>query len=297
MNTDNTDGISNLISKEINSTDKIFKPDFTQKTGRELLTFYLQTKFKQVLAYDKSTENPVFLKIRDDFIQKFLRRLIDTPQKRILIGITGESASGKSTICKEIQNVISSLNLPVSIMTTDNYFKDISGLIKEYGGFDNLRDAGYEIDSPNNFQLDVLREDLEKISRGENILCPEYLPNGTGISVPKSISVLSQKIIVVEGMATFYSDLKDLFDVSIYIETDLDIRHERFIDRACRERNQDLVNALKHWDYIIEAGKKYIIPIRKDADIILDGNVNLKYFSGILEYIHMVTNNFETENI
>ena len=55
----NNDGINNLIEKEINSNDKIFKPDFSQKTGRELLAFYLQTKFKQALAYDKRAEKSV----------------------------------------------------------------------------------------------------------------------------------------------------------------------------------------------------------------------------------------------
>ena len=47
MNEDDKIGISHLIDKEINSSDKILKPDFNQKTGRELLAFYLQSKFKQ----------------------------------------------------------------------------------------------------------------------------------------------------------------------------------------------------------------------------------------------------------
>ena len=152
-------GISHLIEKELNSSDKILKPDFNQKTGRELLAFYLQSKFKQVLAYDNKAAEPIFVEVRYDFIQKFSRRLIQNPDKRIMIGITGESASGKSTICKEIQNVIKRFNMPVTILTTDNYFNDISELIKEYGTFDNLRDNGYDVDSPNSFQLDVLKED------------------------------------------------------------------------------------------------------------------------------------------
>ena len=130
---------------------------------------------------------------------------------------------------------------------------------------------------------------------GEDIFSPEYLPNGTGISVPKSVSVLSQKVIVVEGLATLYEGIKDLIDITVYIETDLDTRHDRFISRACQERNQDLENALKHWDYIIEEGKKYILPSRENVDLIIDGNVDLRYFSGILKYIHTVTNNFETD--
>ena len=210
-----------------------------------------------------------------------------------MIGVTGESASGKSTICKEIENVIERFNMPVTILTTDNYFNDISGLIKEYGTFDNLRDNGYDVDSPNSFQLDVLKEDLDKISHGEDIYSPEYLLNGTGVSVPKAKFVPSNKIVVVEGMASMFGDNKDIFDIKVYVETDLDIRKERFLTRAYTERNQDLENAKKHWEYILGAGEKYVKPYRAEADIIINGDSNLAYFSQILEYIHTITNNFE----
>ena len=290
---DEKNGIYHLIEKELNATDKILKPDFTQKTGRELLAFYLQSKFKQVLAYDSKVEEPIFIDVKYDFIQKFSRRLISNPSKRIMIGITGESASGKSTICKEISNVIKRFSMPVTILTTDNYFNDISELIKVYGSFDALRDNGYDVDSPESFQLDILREDLNKISQGEDVYSPEYLPNGTGVSIPHSKFVPSNKVVIVEGMASMYKDLKDIFDIKVYVETDLDIRRDRFMTRAYTERNQDLENAKKHWDYIVVAGEKYVKPAREEADIILNGDSNLLYFSQILEYIHTITNNFE----
>ena len=293
MTEDDKTGFSHLIEKELTSSDKIMKPDFNQKTGRELLAFYLQSKFKQVLAYDNKAAEPIFIEVRYDFIQKFSRRLIQNPSKRIMIGITGESASGKSTICREIQNVINKFNMPVTILTTDNYFNDISGLIKEYGTFDNLRDSGYDVDAPNNFQLEVLKKDLERISQGEDVYSPEYLLNGTGVSVPKAKHIPSNKIVVVEGMASMYGDNKDIYDIKVYIETDLDIRRDRFLKRAYTERNQDLENAKKHWEYILGAGEKYVKPYRAEADIILNGDSNLAYFSQILEYIHTITNNFE----
>ena len=210
-----------------------------------------------------------------------------------MIGITGESASGKSTICNKIRSVIDKFNMPVSILNTDNYFNDISDLIAKYGSFDALRDAGYDVDSPNSFQLDVLEADLEKISQDEDIYTPEYLVNGTGISVPNAKFLPSNKIIVVEGMASMYIKNIDLYDIRIYVETDLDIRHERFLTRAYTERNQDIENAKKHWEYIIGAGEKYVIPFRADSDIIINGDSDLEYFSQVLEYIHTITNNFE----
>ncbi|MBR1907614.1 AAA family ATPase [bacterium] len=279
-----------LIDKEINNNNKFLKLDMSQKSSRELYVVYLQAKFRQLLEHDKLSSSPVIKKVKSDFIQRFSQRLINNPNKKILIGISGASASGKSTICNTIHLVSDKLNLPISIVSTDNYFKDISELIKKYGNFDNLRDNGYDIDSPEGFQLEVLKKDLEDISMGNDILSPKYLPNGTGVSVPKAIPVQSKKIIVVEGTAALY--IKDLFDINIFIETDEDKRKERFLSRAVTERNQDLENALKHWAYIIEAGKKYINPSISATDLILDGNSDLEYFTQILEYIHTITNNF-----
>lgn len=282
-----------LIEKELNSGDKIMKPDFNSKTGRELLAFYLQTKFKQILAYDKKCEMPIFKEVNPTFISRFTKRLINNPSKRFLIGITGESASGKSTICRELKNIIEQLSMPVSVLSTDNYFNDISGLIKKYGSFDNLTDNGYDIDSPESFQLDLLKSDLEELSNGYTILAPRYIPNGTGVSIPHSLEISSNKVVVVEGIATMYKDVKDVFDIKIYIETENDIRRERFIKRAKAERNQNEENAIKQWEYLLQAGEKYVLPGRDYADFVIDGNSDLKYFDQILEYLHTITNNFQ----
>lgn len=282
-----------LIDKELNSADKILKPDFNCKTGRELLAFYLQTKFKQILAYDKRCPSPIFVNIHPDFIARFTKRLINKPSKRFLIGITGESASGKSTICREIKHVIEQFEMPVSVLSTDNYFNDISAMISEFGSFDNLIENGYDIDSPQSFQLDILKKDLEDLAEGLDIKAPMYLPNGTGVSIPESLDIKSEKIIVVEGIATMYEDIKDVFDVKIYIEADNDIRKKRFLKRACEERNQNPENALKQWNYLMNAGEKYVYPNRKEADFVLNGASDLHYFAQILEYIYTITNNFQ----
>lgn len=281
-----------LIEKELKSEDKILKPDFNSKTGRELLAFYLQSKFKQILAHDKKCENPVFKEVNPNFISNFTKRLISNPTKKLLVGITGESASGKSTICKEIKSVVEKMVLPVSFLSTDNYFNDISELIRQYGSFDNLTDNGYDVDSPKSFQMQLLREDLQLLSEGKDILAPHYVPNGTGVSIPKYQKVVSNKIVVVEGIATMYEEVRDIFDVKIYIETDNEIRRERFIKRAVAERGQSVENASKHWEYLLSAGQKYVIPNRENSDFVLDGNSDLNYFDQILEYLNTVTNNF-----
>ena len=178
-----------MLSLKEQEKERIFKPDFSSKSGRELLAFYLQTKFKQIFLYDKKQENPIINAISPDFMSRFTKRIINNPTKRLLIGVTGESASGKSTICSEIQNVIGQLDMPVTVLSTDNYFNDISDLINKYGSFDSVRDSGYDVDAPTSFQLDILRQDLEDLSVGLDVKAPLYLPNGTGVSVPNAIDV------------------------------------------------------------------------------------------------------------
>jgi len=280
-----------LIDKENKSNDKIIKPDFSTKTGREFLAFYLQTKFKQILSHDKKSQTPVFKEVNPNFISKFSRRLIENPNKKFLIGVTGESASGKTTICKQIKKTSDELNFPLEFLSIDNYFKDISTLIKKYGDFDTLRDSGYDVDSPENFQLELLKNDLTDLANGVNIFAPEYLINGTGISVPKSIAISSEKFILVEGMAAMYTDIKDIFDIKIYIDIDSKIQKTWFLERASK-RNQSEENALKHWEYVCNAADKYIRPSKAEADIVINGASSLEYFSQIIEYIHAATNCF-----
>lgn len=285
-------GIKMLPLKE-KEIDRIFKPDLTSRSGRELLAFYLQAKFRQICLFDKKQDVPIINAVNSGFVNRFSRRIIEGTQRHMLVGVTGESASGKSTICREIKRVIEELSMPVTVLSTDNYFNDISDLIKKYGSFDSLRDNGYDVDAPSSFQLDVLRNDLINLAEGIDIKAPMYLPNGTGVSVPEAFEVKSQKIIVVEGIATMYENVKDVFDIKIYVETDNNLRKTRFISRAVEERNQSVDNALKHWNYIAQAGEKYVKPFRKEADLVLNGNSNLKHLAQILEYIYDITNNFQ----
>ena len=284
--------VKNLLENQ--TKEKIQKPNCQTRSGRSLLAFYLQTKFKQIINHDKKSDKQLILNYKKDFLDNFTERLINHPENKILIALSGESASGKSTICKKISECIEKLNLPVTILAADNYFKDISHLIEQYGNFDLLRDAGYDIDSPQNFDLSLLKEDIKKLQKGFDIMSPEYLVNGTGKSRPKSILVKSKKIIIVEGMCSIYDDVSDIFDIKVYIELDNAERKNRFLKRA-KLRNQDEENALKHWNYVKKAGQKYLIPNTKKCDIIINGECDLNYFSHMVEYINLVTNNFYEE--
>lgn len=281
-----------LLEKELNKNDKILKPDFSTKSGREFLAIYLYSKFNQILSYDRKNETPIFKSIKSDFISKFTHRLIHNPEKHFLIGISGESASGKTTICNSIKLATERLNMPIEILSADNYFRDISALISKHGSFDKLLESGYDVDSPDNFNMELLFNDLELLSKGIDVKIPQYLVNGTGIVVPNAIPKQAKKIIIVEGMATMYGRVADLFDVKLYVDIDPVIQEKWFLYRAQTSRNQNEENARKQLAYIREASKKYILPKKDNSDIIINGASSLEYFMQIIEYIYEITNCF-----
>lgn len=283
-----------LLEKELRRQDKILKPDFTTKSGREFFALYMHAQLKQIMAYDSKSETPIIKSVKPNFIQRFTKRLIMTPRKRILIGISGESASGKTTICNTIKKTTERLRLPVEILSADNYFRDISKLIKKHGSFDKLLASGYDVDSPENFNMEQLYKDLSRLSDGEDVKIPQYLVNGTGVSIPEAIEKKAEKIIVIEGMASMYSEVADLLDIKVYIDIDPEIQEKWFIYRAQTSRNQNEENARKQLAYVREASKRYIIPQKENADIIINGASSLDYFTEILDYFYRVTNNFTT---
>ncbi len=286
--------MNSLLEKEAKQTDKILKPDFSTKSGREFLAIYLYSKFKQILNYDKKSETPIFKSISPDFLPKFTKRLIHNPEKHFLIGISGESASGKTTICNTIKRETERHNMPIEIISADNYFKDISKLINKYGSFDNLLASGYDVDSPNNFDMEQLFIDLDRLSKGQDVNIPQYLVNGTGVVIPNAIPKKAKKIIVVEGMATMHEPVADLFDVKIYVDVEPEIQEKWFLYRAQTSRNQNEENARKQLAYVREASKKYILPKKDASDIIINGASSLEYFSQIIDYIYTITNNFSS---
>lgn len=281
-----------LIEKEnLSSNNKIAKPDLATRTGREFLSYYLQAKLRQLVLYDAKESSPIIKSVKSDFISKFAKRLVQDYERRILIGITGESASGKTTICKKLQEIADLYEMPVEILSADNYFNDISDLVKKYGSFDKLMKTGFDPDAPENFQLDLLKEDLEKLACGKDIMAPKYLINGTGVSVPRAIPVISKKIIVVEGLCTTYDDVGNSFDIKIYVEADQDKRKELFLKRG-NERNQTPEDCLKHWNYVNRVAEKYVRPAREKADIIVNGYADIEYFGQFFSYLYKITNNF-----
>ena len=196
----------------------------------------------------------------------------------ILFGISGSSASGKSFIVKYIlENLGNDL---VSILYQDNYYKKREEQLKDEKG-------NYNFDLPSSFHIDRQIDDIKRIKIGEKIIKNEYTFNNPDI-VPKKIIVKPRPIILIEGLFLFDNpNLSSLFDKKIFVDSKIETMIKRRIERDYETRGYDKDDVIyKYRNHVIPAYKKYILPQKDYADLVVDNNI--KDFTGAettLEYI------------
>lgn len=242
------------------------------------------------LIYNHINENgeSIFQYINDDFLETLIEKIALRYSRPVFIAVTGESASGKSTftkqICKTIKEHFGENSNPLQFISCDNYYNDISSLIKKFGNFDKLLENGYNVDSPESFQMELLRKDLIKLRNNQCIKMPRYLINGTGISLPEQIHVEPLPVVIVEGIASMYDEIRDLFDIKIYVDIDHEIQIKRYLNRAI-DRNQSREDAYKQFCMIEQLAKKFLRPLKNDVDIVINGNSIIEDYEFITKSI------------
>ncbi len=256
-------------------------PVLSQENIKNSLVSHLE----EVVSLDKMRDCPVVKYIRDDFFEELSRKFQKKRTSPLFIAATGESASGKSTFTKAVASQIKAveklLNRPLlEFVSADNYFNDISDKIKKYGSFDNfLANEDYNPDAPTSFNLKLFRKNILELKDNKDVLIPEYKVNGSGISVPDAISIKSSPIILIEGVAALYEEVRDLFDIKFYVEVDEKIRRERYVLRAIEKRGQNEEDTLKQYEIVNASAQKYIVPQREHADVIINGDAGIENFS------------------
>ncbi len=80
----------------------------------ELISTIVET-LKKILEEDRKQEQPLFLKISDNLIMNIARKVVQEKKKTFLIGITGESASGKTVFVDNTIKACLKIKLKVSI--------------------------------------------------------------------------------------------------------------------------------------------------------------------------------------
>lgn len=195
----------------------------------------------------------------------------------IIIGIAGGSGSGKTTLTRHLKE---HFGPHVTVIGHDSYYKRQEGKTYEERALQNY-------DHPNAFDTDLLIEHLRELREGRPIQCPVYSyvdHNRTD----QTVEIVPTKVLIVEGILIFQDpDLRELFDIKIFVETDAD---ERILRRALRdveERGRTLRSVVTQYLATVKPmHEQYVEPSRKYADIIvLEGGHNLVALEMIMQRI------------
>jgi uridine kinase len=182
-----------------------------------------------------------------------------------IIAITGASASGKSLFAQTIYNEL----LPelgdtgISIIKEDAYYRDQS----EIAIIDRVK-TNY--DHPDAFEHSLLSQHLQHLIANKSVNCPVYCYK-THTRTEEFIKLQPTKIILVEGILLFSNtQLRECFNIKVYMDTPLDICLIRRIKRDTAERERSITSITEQYlNTVRPMYYQYIEPSKSFADLVI----------------------------
>ena len=197
----------------------------------------------------------------------------------LIIGIAGGTGCGKTTVVNQILH-----ELPegeVGVISQDSYYKDTSHLSFE-------ERVKINFDHPRSIDFDLLAKHLKELKEGKPIEQPVYSfvkHNRTG----DTILTHPRKVMIVEGILILTNpELRDMFDIKIFVHADSDERLIRRLKRDIAERGRDLEEVLSRYQTTLKPmHEQFIEPSKGFADIIIP---NDKYNTVAIDIVRTVIN-------
>jgi len=197
----------------------------------------------------------------------------------LIIGIAGGTGCGKTTVVNQILN-----ELPegeVGVISQDSYYRDNSHLSYE-------ERVKINFDHPRSIDFELLEAHLKVLKSGKPIDQPVYSfvkHNRTG----DTIKTHPRKVMIVEGILILTNaELREMFDIKIFVHADSDERLIRRLKRDISERGRNLEEVLMRYQGTLKPmHEQFIEPMKEYADIIIPNN---KYNTVAVDIVKTIIN-------
>ncbi len=182
-----------------------------------------------------------------------------------VIGIAGGTGAGKTTVAREVTEDVSD---SVTRIPMDNYYEDLSHL-----DFEARADVNY--DHPSAFEWELLRDHLDALLSGQPIEMPQY-DFTVHNRKDECVVVEPTDVVILEGIFALYdTDINEMLDLQVYVETDADVRILRRIERDVVQRERDLEGVIDQYLSTVKPmHEQFVEPSKKHADLIIPEGAN-----------------------
>ena len=197
----------------------------------------------------------------------------------LIIGIAGGTGSGKTTVVHQIMNELPQAE--VGIISQDSYYKQNDNLAYEERILINF-------DHPRAIDFELLVRQLKDLKAGNTVNQPVY-SFVTHNRTEDHIITHPRKVMIVEGILILANpELRDMFDIKIYVHADSDERLIRRLKRDIAERGRDMEEVLNRYQNTLKPmHEQFIEPTKAFADIIIP---NDKYNTVAIDVVRAVIN-------
>ncbi len=265
---------------------------YSSRSDMEIISNIVES-LKRVLEEDKRETQPLFLKTSDNLILNIARKVVQEKKKTFLIGITGESASGKTVfVDNTIKACVKDKKEGIyTVVRCDDYYKDTSKELQEAGSYEELFKTGFSFDTPEAIDLDLMKEHLMGLKKGETVVSPNY-NFVTCVSDPNGEVKKPAKVVLTEGLYVLNEGIRDIMDVKVYVYTPLEVIKDRWYRRAALRGKTGAAADLQFKD-VNRTAQQYIRPAYQIADAVINGMVSQEYIQYITDRIFKTLQDIE----
>jgi uridine kinase len=190
-----------------------------------------------------------------------------SPSTPLVIGVAGGTGSGKTTVATVILKRVGAHN--IAYIPHDAYYRNFADLPRAQRDVINW-------DHPDSLETDLMIEQVRALKAGQPVDLPVY--DFTTHTRSAELSHRDpQPIILVEGILIFVEpQLRALFDVKIFVDTDADIRFIRRLQRDITERGRTAQSVIQQYiNTVRPMHLEFVEPSKRYADVIIpEGGLN-----------------------